>query len=120
MARGRIEVVPEEADVIREAAARVLAGQSLAAIVVDVNERGIPSAVIRPDLRIMLSEPGRHFSPCGLRESKGGVVGEASWEPILDWATWEQVCPVSTMRPSVAGRRSSSSPGCAGAPSAAR
>ena len=27
----------------------------------------------------------------GLRESKGEVIGEANWEPILDRATWEQV-----------------------------
>lgn len=44
VAQGQIEVVPEEADVLREAAERVLAGQSLASIVVDFNERGIPSA----------------------------------------------------------------------------
>jgi hypothetical protein len=44
VAQGRIEVVPEEASVLREAASRVLAGQSLASIVVDLNERGIPSA----------------------------------------------------------------------------
>jgi hypothetical protein len=44
VAQGQSDVVPEEADVVREAAARVLRRQSLASIVVDFNERGIPSA----------------------------------------------------------------------------
>ncbi len=91
VAQGRIEVVQEEADVIREAAARVLAGQSLASIVVDFNERGIPSAngkKWRPGSLAMVLRSGRITAP---RESKGVVVGEANWEPILDRAAWEQV-----------------------------
>jgi DNA invertase Pin-like site-specific DNA recombinase len=91
MAQGRIEVVPEEAAVVREAAARVLGGQSLASIVVDFNERGIPSAhgkKWRPGSLGMILRSGRIT---GLRESRGEVVGEANWEPILDRATWEQV-----------------------------
>ena len=91
VAQGQIEVVPEEADVLREAAARVLGGQSLASIVVDLNERRIPSALgkkWRPGSLSMILKSGRIT---GLRESKGEVVGGANWEPILDRATWEQV-----------------------------
>ncbi len=120
MAQGQIEVAPEEASVVREAVARVLAGQSLASIVVDLNERSIPSAhgkKWRPGSLGIILRSGRI---AGLRESKGEVVGDANWQPILDRATWEQVCSGSPMRPSVAARRSTSSPGCAGAPSAAR
>jgi DNA invertase Pin-like site-specific DNA recombinase len=80
VAQGQIEVVPEEASVVQEAAWRVLAGQSLASIVV--------------------LKSGRIT---GLRESKGTVVGEANWEPILDRATWEQVCSLLTHAP--IGRR---------------
>lgn len=87
VAQGQIEVVPEEADVLREAAQRVLGGQSLASIVIDLNERGIPSALgkkWRPGSLSMILKSGRIT---GLRESRGVVVGEASWEPILDRAT---------------------------------
>lgn len=76
---------------IREAAARVQAGRSLASIVVDLNERGTPSAYgkkWRPGSLGMVLRSGRIT---GLRESKGTVVGEASWEPIIDRVTWEQV-----------------------------
>jgi len=91
VAQGRIEVVPEEVDVLREAAERVLGGQSLASIVVDLNERGIPSAhgkKWRPGSLSMILKSG---PIAGLRESKGEVVGDASWEPILDRSTWDQV-----------------------------
>jgi DNA invertase Pin-like site-specific DNA recombinase len=103
VAQGQIEVVPQEASVIREAAARVLAGQSLASIVVDFNERGIQSAhgkKWRPGSLGMILKSGRI---AGLRESKGEVVGEANWEPILDRATWEQVSSRLTHAP--IGRR---------------
>lgn len=91
VAQGQIEIVPVEAEVVREAAARVLAGQSLASIVVDFNERCIPSAhgkKWRPGSLGMILRSGRIT---GLRESKGTLVGEATWPPILDRATWEQV-----------------------------
>ncbi|MER6942556.1 recombinase family protein [Nonomuraea sp. NPDC000554] len=39
----RIEIVPEEADVIRECARRVLAGEALAGLCRDLNKRGIPT-----------------------------------------------------------------------------
>jgi DNA invertase Pin-like site-specific DNA recombinase len=42
----RLEVVPEEALVIREIAARVLAGESISAIARDLNRRGVPAAKI--------------------------------------------------------------------------
>ncbi|MFZ1491662.1 MAG: recombinase family protein [Ilumatobacteraceae bacterium] len=103
---------------IREAAARVLGGQSLTSIVVDFNKRGIPSAhgkKWRPGSLGMVLRSGRIT---GLRESKGEVVGEANWEPILDRATWEQVRSRLTMLPLGAARRSTSSPGCTAAPSA--
>lgn len=66
MAQGQIEVVPEEAAVLRETAARVLAGQSLASIVVDFNERGVPSAhgkKQRPGSLGMVLRPGRIVKP---------------------------------------------------------
>ena len=103
VAQGQIEVVPEEASVIRESAARVLGGQSLASIVVDLNERGVPSAhgkKWRPGSLGMVLRSGRI---AGLRESNGTVVGEATWEPILDRATWEQVC--SRLNHAPVGRR---------------
>jgi DNA invertase Pin-like site-specific DNA recombinase len=91
VARGRIEVIPEEAAVLREAAERVLRGESFASIVIGLNERGIPSALgrkWRPGSLSMVLKSGRI---AGLHESKGVIVGDAQWEPILDLKTWEQV-----------------------------
>ena len=91
VARGRIEIVPAEATVLRDAAERVLRGESIASIVVGLNERGIPSALgrkWRPGSLSMVLKSGRI---AGLRESKGVIVGDAQWEPILERRTWEQV-----------------------------
>lgn len=91
VAQGRIVVVTDEADVIREAVARVLGGQSLASIVDDFNQRGMPSATGKEWRHGPLGMILRSGRITALRESKGTVVGEANWEPILDPATWEQV-----------------------------
>jgi site-specific DNA recombinase len=91
VARGQLEVVPDEAAVVREAAACVLRGESIASIVVDLNERGVPSALgrkWRPGSLSMVLKSGRIT---GLRESKGVVVGDGHWEPILDRNMWEHV-----------------------------
>jgi DNA invertase Pin-like site-specific DNA recombinase len=84
-------VVPAEAKRIQEAAARVLAGESLRSIAVNWNQEGVPTATGAQwrvtTLRTMLTGP--HVA--GLRVHQGEIVGEGAWPAILDRATWEQV-----------------------------
>jgi len=119
VARGRIEVVPEEAAVLREAAERVLRGESFASIVIGLNQRGIPSALDRkwrPGSLSMVLKSGRI---AGLRESKGVIVGDAHWSRSLaqDVGAGGLESPTP---PSVAGRRSICSQVCVAALSAER
>ncbi|MEI2707217.1 MAG: recombinase family protein [Ilumatobacteraceae bacterium] len=75
--------MPEEAAVVREAAARVLGGQSLASIVVDFNERGIPSAhgkKWRPGSLGMILQVGSDHRATGV-EGHGGRRGELGADP---------------------------------------
>ena len=83
VARGRIEVVPEEAAVLREAAERVLRGESFASIVIGLNQRGIPSALDRKWRPGSLSVVLKSGRIAGLRESKGVIVGDAHWSRSL-------------------------------------
>jgi DNA invertase Pin-like site-specific DNA recombinase len=84
-------VVPKEAEVVREAAARVLAGQSLRAVTIDLNRRGVRGTKGQPfgtqALRRVLLAP----RIAGLREHQGEVLGDAVWEPILERGTWERL-----------------------------
>lgn len=90
--------VPDEktAPIVREIVARVLAGEGLYTIAVDLNRRGVPTPqMIRdqrlgrgvvprggwnnPKLRKLLSSP----TMAGLRVHQGVVHGKAAWEPIV-------------------------------------
>lgn len=96
-----VTVRPAEAKMIREAAARVLAGEALRAICVDWNDRGItpPGKAAgwqTATLRGILLNPRtaglrRHRS----RDRHGNLVSEAVypavWEAILDREEWESV-----------------------------
>jgi len=92
----RVTINDDEAVLIREAATRVLEGSTLYSIRNDWTERGITSVTGKKwsytALKTMLIRP----RTAGLRQHQGTVVGDASWEPILDRATWEQVCTVLT------------------------
>lgn len=90
---GDMEVVPEEAAIIRETAERVLAGESVTSIARTLNDRGVPGAKGKPGtwsyqvLQRLLSS-GR---VAGLRRHRGEIVGPASWEPIIDRDTHERL-----------------------------
>jgi site-specific DNA recombinase len=85
------EIEPAEAEAIKEAAARVLRGESIRSIAFDFNDRGIkPVAGGRwagSTLRRMLISP----RIAGLREHHGEVVGEAAWPEIIDRATHDRL-----------------------------
>jgi site-specific DNA recombinase len=85
------EIEPAEAEAIKEAATRVLRGESIRSIAFDFNDRGIkPVAGGRwagSTLRRVLVSP----RIAGLREHNGEVVGEAAWPAIIDHATHDRL-----------------------------
>jgi site-specific DNA recombinase len=96
---------PDEAAVIREAAERVLAGESLRQILADFNRRGVPT--VRggrwafTTLRQMLTAPRL----AGLRTHHGRVVAEGDWPPILSRETHELlVATLEARKPEKKGR----------------
>ena len=86
-----LEIVPDEAEVVREVADRFLKGESLRTLAKDLNDRQIPTATGKTwrvtTLRTMLTGP--HIT--GLRVHRGEIVGDGNWQPILDRATWERI-----------------------------
>lgn len=82
------------ATVVKEAARRVLAGETLYSICTDFTHRNVPTAKggpwRTPTLKHILTTP----TVAGLRSHRGKVSGEAVWKPILDETTWRQVCAV--------------------------
>jgi len=86
-----LTVVEAEAALIREAAERVLAGETLREIATDWNDRKIPTATGKtwhiPTLRGFLASPRL----AGLRVHHGEVIGKAAWPEILDRGTHERL-----------------------------
>lgn len=89
--RPSLVVLAEEAKIVREAAQRFLGGESLRAIASDFNLRGVSTVTGAPwrvtTLRTLLTGP----QLAGLRVHHGEIVGEATWEAILDREVWEQI-----------------------------
>jgi site-specific DNA recombinase len=93
------ELEPAEAEAIKEAATRVLRGESLRSIAFDFNKRGIKPAGGKRNgeskidkwqgstLRRVLISP----RIAGLREHNGEVVGKAVWPAIIDRATHDRL-----------------------------
>lgn len=79
----RTTVVPAEAAVIKEAAARALSGDSLTTICRDLHGRGVPTvtgAGWSPTmLRRLLTAP----RIAGQRDYRGAVIADATWPAIL-------------------------------------
>jgi site-specific DNA recombinase len=90
-ARAGKAIVEKEATTIRETAQRVLDGDTLRSIVIDLNRRSVPAPRAnlwtRRTLKVILTNP----RVAGLRQHQGVIVGEANWPAILDRDTWERV-----------------------------
>lgn len=86
-----VTVNKTEAAAVREAAERVIAGESLNGIVRDWNERGpgtVYGGIWRTNaIRNVLCAP----RTAGLRQHQGEVIGAAGWPALLDRNTWETV-----------------------------
>ncbi|KQS56661.1 hypothetical protein ASG36_16480 [Geodermatophilus sp. Leaf369] len=92
---------PAEVALLRELAARFIAGESLRSLCTDLDRRGERTVKGAPwqthSLRYILSNP----RIAGQRVHNGEVLGPAVWAPILDEATFRKV--VTTIE----GRRAS-------------
>ena len=98
---GMDELVPHEAAVIRDLAARILAGSTLASLARELNERGEPTALSTPDnpvrwtgpnLSVMLRRP--HLAGLRTHTPKGtdqATLVDAAWPAVLDRSTWERL-----------------------------
>lgn len=85
-----LTVVPERAALVREAAERILAGQSLYRIRKDWNARGLHSAFGKPWRSQAVRNMLVHGAAAGFNMRKGELF-RGSWEPILDEQTWQRV-----------------------------
>ena len=96
--RGGMLVDDVEAQLVLEATRRVLAGESLWAIVGDWTARGVPTVRGAPwsttALKTIVTAP----RVAGLRVHRGQIVGEAAWPVIVDRPMWEQARAVLTQR----------------------
>jgi site-specific DNA recombinase len=86
-----VTIRPAEADVVREAARRLLAGSSLRSIVADLNARGVRGAGGKPMSSRGLGRILRAPRTAAIVSYRGEEVASGTWEPILDRATWEQL-----------------------------
>jgi DNA invertase Pin-like site-specific DNA recombinase len=82
---------PDEAAAIGEAAARILAGDSLHSICRDFEERGIRTVSGKPWTLQTLRQILRSARISGQREHKGVIVAKAEWPAIIDPSTTAQL-----------------------------
>lgn len=83
----RKTVRKDEAKLIKEAAKRILSGESLRSVAADWNDRGIKTVTGKDWSQQVLRRIMTSGRIAGLREHKGEIVGEAEWEPIIDDVT---------------------------------
>ncbi|MDP9331508.1 MAG: recombinase family protein [Actinomycetota bacterium] len=88
---GTLVIRKEEANLIREAAKRVLAGESRTAIIREFHARGLRTSTGKAWSLTRLAEVLRSPTITGLRIHRGEVMGEGNWEPILEREVWERV-----------------------------
>jgi site-specific DNA recombinase len=91
-----LRVLPHEAQVVQDAASRVLAGESLRSIARALTKAGETTTTGKAwtgsALRKVLVRP----ATAGLRGSAGEVIGKGQWEPLLDEDTWRGVLAIVT------------------------
>ncbi|MET7944302.1 recombinase family protein [Streptomyces sp. NPDC005302] len=83
--------VPEEIEVIREAAEAVLAGGSMRALAADLNERGLRTSRGSHWDGETLSRMLRRPRNAGILQHRGEEAGPAQWEGALDEPTWRSL-----------------------------
>ena len=87
----KITIREREAAVVRELVGRVIAGESVRALTVWLNDSGVPTV---RGARWSTTAVRRIVSSAriaGLREHRGQIIGAAVWDPIITVAEREQV-----------------------------
>ena len=82
---------PGEAEIIRECASRVLAGDSLRSICMDLNGRGIATVSGKPWATQTLRRMLLSARISGQREHHGEIVAKAEWEAIITPAETQRI-----------------------------
>jgi len=94
-----MEINEVEANLLRDAARRIVAGETADSITQEWNVAGIVTVTGKPwrgkSLRRILASP----TIAGLRIHRGEIVGDALWPAILDRAKWEAVRDAVESRP---------------------
>jgi site-specific DNA recombinase len=94
--KDRVTVIPEEAAVVREATAMVLAGQSIKAVARALNAEGHLTSLGRAwrdvSVRDMILRPRN----AALRQHHGEIVGSGKWEPIVSAEEFYQARAILT------------------------
>lgn len=89
-----VEAHPEQAPVVREMVSRIIAGDSLRSITLDLNSRGLTApegGEWRPStVRQVMLRPAH----IGKRIHHGQVHGDAMWSAIVDERQWHQACAI--------------------------
>lgn len=89
------ELVEAEAEVLRDAAARVLAGESLYGITADLNRRGIPTVGGARWRHSGLRRILKSTRYAGLKAYRGELIGgTGDWPALWDGATRDRLCAV--------------------------
>lgn len=94
----RSAIVPAEAAEIRDAARRIIRGETLGSVAVDWNARGIATTGGTQwtvnKVRDLLRQPRL----AGLRTYKGEVIGKGDWPPIIDDDTHSRLVALFSSR----------------------
>jgi DNA invertase Pin-like site-specific DNA recombinase len=83
-------LMPERAALVREAADRVLTGESLYRIRQDWNARGLTSSADKPWRSQAIRRMLVRGAAAGYNERRGQLY-RGAWEPILDEASWQRL-----------------------------
>ena len=85
---------PEQADVVRKAAASIAAGDSLRAVTAGLNQAGTLEANGKPWSTTTLRSILLRCSNAGLRKHQGQIVGQGTWEALIDRDTYDRVVAI--------------------------
>jgi len=77
------KLVPKEAAIIREAAKRILAGETLRSVCVDLNTRGAPTATGKTWTQTVLKRILTSGAISGQVVYGGEIVADGNWPPII-------------------------------------
>ncbi len=92
--RDGLTVREDEAELLRDAAERMIAGESARAILASWDADGVRTPTGKRWSATALRRAIISPRVAGLRQHRGKVVGKAPWPAILKEDSWEQVCAI--------------------------